>query len=352
VCGGSSEPNLRNLRNLRIKRSFGGTSVPEMTFVEALRSTLDAEMRRDAGLMLIGEDIGRYGGIFGVTKGLLDSFGADRVRSAPISESAIIGSALGAALTGVPTVAELMYVDFTTCAMDQIVNQVAKMHYMSGGNLRIPLVIRTQGGGGRGNAAQHSQNLEAWFLHVPGIKIAMPSTPADAKGLLTAAIRDGNPVLFIEHKLLYATRGKVPEGDHLVPLGQADVKRVGKDVTVLTISHMVLRALSAAERLAGEGIDVEVIDLRTLAPLDLPTVLRSVRKTNRVVIAHEACKRGGFGAELAALIQEEAFDDLDAPIHRVGALDVPIPYSKPMEDHVIPDEQRIAEAVKRVVGRR
>ncbi len=325
--------------------------MPEVTFVEALRTTLEEEMRRDPSLMLIGEDIGRYGGIFGVTKGLLDKFGPQRVRSTPISESAIIGSALGAAMTGTRTVAELMYVDFTTCAMDQIVNQVAKMHYMSGGNLRIPLVIRTQGGGGRGNAAQHSQNLEAWFLHVPGIKIAMPSTPADAKGLLTAAIRDGNPVLFIEHKLLYATRGEVPDGEHLVALGQADVKRAGKDVTILTISHMVLRALLAAERLAGEGIDAEVIDLRTLTPLDLPAILRSVRKTNRAVVAHEACKQGGFGAELAARIQEEAFDDLDAPIQRVGALDVPIPYSKPMEDHVLPDEQRIVSAVKRVVGR-
>ncbi|HSB73167.1 MAG TPA: alpha-ketoacid dehydrogenase subunit beta, partial [Candidatus Methylomirabilis sp.] len=297
--------------------------MPEVTFVEALRATLETEMRRDPSLMLIGEDIGRYGGIFGVTKGLLEKFGPQRIRSTPISESAIIGAALGAALTGVRTVAELMYVDFTACAMDQIVNQVAKMHYMSGGKLRIPLVIRTHGGGGRGNAAQHSQNLEAWFLHVPGLKIAMPSTPADAKGLLATAIRDDNPVLFIEHKLLYATKGMVPDGEHLVPLGEADVKRPGRDVTIVTISHMVQKALRAAERLAAEGIDAEVIDLRTLAPLDLGTVLRSVRKTNRVVIAHEACRRGGFGGELAAQIQEEAFDFLDAPIRRVGALDVP-----------------------------
>jgi pyruvate/2-oxoglutarate/acetoin dehydrogenase E1 component len=326
-------------------------TVPEVTFVEALRATLEAEMQRDPSLMLIGEDIGRYGGIFGVTKGLLEKFGPQRIRSTPISESAIIGAALGAALTGVRTVAELMYVDFTACAMDQIVNQVAKMHYMSGGKLRIPLVIRTHGGGGRGNAAQHSQNLEAWFLHVPGLKIVMPSTPADAKGLLTTAIRDDNPVLFIEHKLLYATKGKVPDGEHLIPLGQADIKRVGKDVTVVTISHMVLKALQAAERLAAEGIDAEVIDLRTLAPLDLGRVLDSVRKTNRVVIVHEACRRGGFGGELAALIQEEAFDFLDAPIQRVGALDVPIPYSKPMEEYVIPDEARIVEVVKRLLAR-
>ena len=325
--------------------------MPELTFVETLRATLEAEMRRDPSLMLIGEDIGRYGGIFGVTKGLLEQFGPKRVRSTPISESAIIGSALGAAMTGVRTVAELMYVDFTTCAMDQIVNQAAKMHYMSGGKLKVPLVIRTHEGGGRGNAAQHSQSLEAWFLHVPGLKVVLPSTPADAKGLLAASIRDDNPVLFIEHKLLYATKGMVPDGEHLIPLGQADVKRSGKDVTIVTISQMVLKTLRAAERLAGEGVEAEVIDLRTLSPLDLETILRSVRKTNRVVIAHEACRRGGFGGELAAQIQEEVFDFLDAPIQRVGALDVPIPYSKPMEEYVIPDEARIVAAVKRVLGR-
>lgn len=325
--------------------------MPEITFVEALRTTLQEEMQRDPSLMLIGEDIGRYGGIFGVTKGLLDTFGPRRVRNTPISESTIVGSALGAAMTGVRTVAELMYVDFTTCAMDQLVNQVAKMHYMSGGKLRIPLVIRTHGGGGRGNAAQHSQNLEAWFLHVPGLKVVMPSTPADAKGLLATAIREDNPVLFIEHKLLYATKGMVPEGEHLIPLGQADIKRKGKDVTIVTISHMVLKALQAAERLAAEGIEAEVIDLRTLTPLDLACVLDSVRKTNRVVIAHEACRRGGFGGELAAQIQEEAFDYLDAPIQRVGSLDVPIPYSKPMEEYVIPGEEAIIRAAKRVLGR-
>jgi pyruvate/2-oxoglutarate/acetoin dehydrogenase E1 component len=325
--------------------------VPEMTFVEALRTTLEEEMRRDPSLMLIGEDIGRYGGIFGATKGLLDKFGPWRVRNTPISESAIIGSALGAAMTGTRTVAELMYVDFTTCAMDQIVNQTAKMHYMSGGKLRIPLVIRTHGGGGRGNAAQHSQNLEAWFLHVPGIKIVMPSTPADAKGLLATAIRDDNPVLFIEHKLLYSTKGQVPEGEYLIPLGQADVKRPGKDVTIVTISQMVLKVLHAAGQLAALGIEAEVIDLRSLAPLDLETILASIRKTSRVVIAHEACRRGGFGGELAAQIQEEAFDFLDAPIQRVGALDVPIPYSKPMEEYVIPDEERIVAAVKKVLAK-
>jgi pyruvate/2-oxoglutarate/acetoin dehydrogenase E1 component len=325
--------------------------MPDVTFVEALRMTLQEEMVRDPSLMLIGEDIGRFGGIFGVTKGLLDLFGPKRVRSTPISESAIIGSALGAAMTGTRTVAELMYVDFAGCAMDQILNQVAKMHYMSGGKLRIPLVIRTHEGGGRGNAAQHSQSLESLFLHIPGLKVVLPSTPRDARGLLKSAIRDDNPVIFIEHKLLYATKGPIPDGEYLVPLGEAEVKRPGKDATLVTVSHMVLKALRAADRLAGEGVDVEVIDLRSLFPLDLDAILRSVRKTNHAVIAHEACRRGGFGAELAAEIQEKAFDFLDAPVGRVGALDVPIPYSKPLEEFVIPSEDRIIAAVRRVLGR-
>jgi pyruvate/2-oxoglutarate/acetoin dehydrogenase E1 component len=323
--------------------------MPEITFVESLRMTLKEEMERDPSLMLIGEDIGRYGGIFGVTKGLLEEFGPHRVRSTPISESAIIGSALGAAMTGIRTVAEIMYVDFTTCAMDQIVNQVAKMRYMSGGKAKIPLVIRTQEGGGRGNAAQHSQSLEALFLHIPGLKIVMPSTPYDARGLLKTAIRDDNPVMFIEHKLLYATKGFIPDGEFLIPFGQADVKRKGKDVTVIAISYMVMKALRAAERLAEEGVDVEVIDLRTLVPLDLETLLQSVRKTNRVVIVHEGCRRGGIGAEIACNIMEEAFDFLDAPIQRVGALNVPIPYSEPLENAVIPSEGEIATAVKKVL---
>jgi pyruvate/2-oxoglutarate/acetoin dehydrogenase E1 component len=323
--------------------------LPEITFVESLRMTLKEEMERDPSLMLIGEDIGRYGGIFGVTKGLLEEFGPHRVRSTPISESAIIGSALGAAMTGIRTVAEIMYVDFTTCAMDQIVNQVAKMRYMSGGKAKIPLVIRTQEGGGRGNAAQHSQSLEALFLHIPGLKIVMPSTPYDARGLLKTAIRDDNPIMFIEHKLLYATKGFIPDGEFLIPFGQADVKRMGKDVTVIAISYMVTKALRAAERLAEEGVDVEVIDLRTLVPLDLETLLQSVRKTNRVVIVHEGCRRGGIGAEIACNIMEEAFDFLDAPIQRVGALNVPIPYSEPLENAVIPGEEEIATAVKKVL---
>jgi pyruvate/2-oxoglutarate/acetoin dehydrogenase E1 component len=301
--------------------------------------------------MLIGEDIGRYGGIFGVTKGLLEEFGPHRVRSTPISESAIIGSALGAAMTGVRTVAELMYMDFTTCAMDQIVNQVAKMRYMSGGKVKIPLVIRTQGGGGRGNAAQHSQSLEALFQHIPGLKIVMPSTPYDARGLLKTAIRDDNPVLFIEHKLLYATKGSIPDGEYLIPFGQADIKRKGKDVTILAVSYMVLKALKAADLLADEGIAAEVIDLRTLVPLDLETILQSIRKTNRAVIVHEGCRRGGIGAEISSQIQEEAFDFLDAPVQRVGALNVPIPYSEPLETAVIPGEKDIVASAKKLMYR-
>jgi len=323
----------------------------EVTFVESLRMTLKEEMQRDPSLMLIGEDIGRYGGIFGVTKGLLEEFGPHRVRSTPISESAIIGSALGAAMTGIRTVAEIMYIDFTTCAMDQIVNQVAKMRYMSGGKAKIPLVIRTQGGGGRGNAAQHSQSLEALFLHIPGLKIVMPSTPYDARGLLKTAIRDDNPVLFIEHKLLYATKGSIPDGEYLIPFGQAELKRRGKDVTVMAVSYMVTKALKAAELLAKEGIEVEVIDLRTLIPLDLETSLQSIRKTNRAVIVHEGCRRGGIGAEVASTITEEAFDYLDAPVERVGSLDVPIPYSEPLENAVIPGEEKIISAVKKVLYR-
>lgn len=323
--------------------------MPEITFVESLRMTLKEEMQRDPSLMLIGEDIGRYGGIFGVTKGLLEEFGPHRVRSTPISESAIIGSALGAAMTGIRTVAEIMYIDFTTCAMDQIVNQVAKMRYMSGGKAKIPLVIRTQEGGGRSNAAQHSQSLEALFYHIPGLKIVMPSTPHDARGLLKTAIRDDNPVMFIEHKLLYATKGFVPDEEYLIPFGQADIKRKGKDVTVVAVSYMVTKALKAADRLAGEGIEVEVIDPRTLVPLDLETLLQSVRRTNRVVVVHEGCRRGGIGAEIASQIQEEVFDYLDAPIQRVGALSVPIPYSEPLENAVIPGEEDIIKAVKKVL---
>lgn len=323
----------------------------EISYRDALREAMREEMTRDENVFLLGEDIADpFGGTYKVTLGLSSEFGTERVRNTPISESAIIGASLGAALRGMRPVAELMYIDFTAVCMDQLVNQVAKIRYMSGGQAKVPLVVRTQGGAGRSSAAQHAQSLEAWFLHAPGLKVVMPSTPYDAKGMLKAAIRDDNPVLFIEHKLLYPLGGAVPEDDYLVPLGSAEVRRHGSDVTVVSYSRMVHRALAAAERLAGRGVSAEVIDLRSIVPIDEETVLNSVRKTGRAVIAHEACERGGVGAELAALIAREAFDSLDAPIERVCAYNVPVPFAPRLESFVIPDENRIAQAIARVVG--
>jgi len=307
-------------------------------------------MQRDPDVFLIGEDIGVHGGAFGVCRGLLEEFGPQRVVATPISEAAIIGAAAGAAVVGCRPVAEIMYMDFMTIAMDQIVNQVAKMRYMFGGKARLPLVIRTPSGAGRGQAAQHMQSLEAWFIHVPGLKVVMPSTPRDAKGLLKSAIRDDNPVIFVEHKLLYATRGEVPDDEVLIPLGQAEVKRPGRDATVVATSRMVRFALSAAERLSEEGIEVEVMDPRTLVPLDIETIVESVKRTNRVLIVHEACERGGVGAEIAAQIQERAFDWLDAPIKRLANPNVPIPFAQNLEALAIPDEERIAAAVRELLG--
>ena len=321
----------------------------EITFSQAINEALAEEMERDGNVVLLGEDVGLKGGAFGVTKDLWQRFGPERVRDTPISEGTIAGAAVGAALTGLRPVAEIMYIDFITLAMDQIVNQAAKIRYMYGGGVTVPLVIRTQGGGGRGNAAQHSQALEAWFCHVPGLLVVMPSTPYEAKGLLKSAIRDDNPVVFIEHKFLYAGRGEVPEDVYTSPLGKAAVKRKGDDVTIIATSRMVSRALAAAEALASQGVEAEVIDPRTLVPLDLETVLDSVRKTGRVVVVHEACRRGGYGAEIAATISEQAFDYLDAPVQRVGALNTPIPYAKVLEDYVLPDEGRIADAVKGIL---
>lgn len=322
-----------------------------MTYAQALNATLREEMQADPNVLLIGEDIGRHGGAFGVTRGLLAEFGSERVIDTPISEAAIVGAAIGAALAGCRPVAEIMYMDFVTAAMDQIVNQAAKMRYMFGGKARLGLVIRTASGASRGNAAQHMQSLEAWFVHVPGLKVAMPSTPADARCLLKAAIRDGNPVIFVEHKLLYATEGEVPEGDGLIPLGRAEVKRPGRDVTIVATSRMVLFALQAAQALAAEGIEAEVVDPRTLYPLDLDTILESVRKTHRAVVVHEACERCGVGAEIVAQLQEQAFDELDAPILRVANPNVPIPFARNLEAAAIPDAPRIAAAVRRLLGR-
>ncbi len=322
----------------------------QKTYAQALSEALKEEMRRDKTIFLLGEDIGLQGGAFGVTRGLLKEFGPERVRNTPISESLIAGAAVGAALDGYRPVAEIMYIDFSTLAMDQIVNQAAKMRYMTGGKVKVPLVIRTQGGGGRGSAAQHSQSLEAWFAHIPGLKVVMPSTPYDAKGLLKTAIRDDNPVIFIEHKLLYPLKGVVPDSGYSIPLGKAEAKREGKDVTIIATSLMVHKALSAAKNLKEEGIEAEVIDPRSLVPLDKETIVNSVKKTGKAVVVHEACKRCGIGAEIASLIMEEAFDFLDGPIVRVAGANVPIPYNMTLEKLARPDVKDIISTVKKMLS--
>jgi pyruvate dehydrogenase E1 component beta subunit len=297
---------------------------------------------------VLGEDIaaGR-GGIFGVTRGLLDRFGAERVRNTPLSEEIIVGTAVGAAVTGTRPVAELMYLDFVGLAMDQIVNQAAKLRYMFGGKARVPLVLRAQEGAGRGNAAQHSQSLEAWFVHIPGLKVVVPATPADAKGLLKSAIRDDNPTIFLEHKVLYASKGDVPEEDYVVPFGQAAIRRGGDDVTFVGIHTMVQRGLEAAEILAREDeIGLEVIDPRTLVPLDVDTIVESVKRTGRLVIAHEAYERGGIAGEIAMQVSERAFDYLDAPVVRVAGANVPIPYNLALERAAVPQTEQIVAAVR------
>ncbi|MEM2994772.1 MAG: alpha-ketoacid dehydrogenase subunit beta [Candidatus Bathyarchaeia archaeon] len=320
-----------------------------LTYREALREALREEMRRDPTVFLLGEDIGKYwGGAFKVTEGLAEEFGDERVRDTPISESAIIGAAIGAALTGMRPVAEIMFGDLTALAMDQIANQAAKIHYMFGGQTKCPLVIRTPFGGGVNIATHHSQSLEAWFMHVPGLYVAVPSTPYDAKGLLKSAIRGENPTLFCEHKLLYPVKGEVPESEYTIPFGQADVKREGSDVTIVATLYMVHKALKAAEKLEREGINAEVVDPRTLTPLDKQTIIKSVKKTGRIVIVSEDCKTAGVSAEIAAVIAEEAIDYLDAPIRRVAEPDTPIPFSPPLEKYVIPDEKAIIKAVREV----
>ncbi|WP_279615854.1 alpha-ketoacid dehydrogenase subunit beta [Paenibacillus pectinilyticus] len=322
----------------------------EITMAQALNEALREEMARDNRVFLMGEDIGDYGGIFKVTKDLAAAFGKERVRDTPISESGFIGAGVGAAMTGLIPVIEIMWIDFTLVAMDQILNQAAKMKYMSGGQTSVPMVIRTQGGGGRGNGAQHSQSLETLFAHIPGIKVVVPSTPYDAKGLLKAAIRDNAPVLFVENKMMYTKKGPVPEEDYIVPIGVADIKRSGNDVTIISLSRMVDYSLEAAQILEQEGISAEVIDLRTLDPLDKETILHSVRKTMRVVIVHEAHLSFGWGAEVCAIIQEEAFDYLDAPIMRVGTKDVPIPFNRNLEKMTLPQVSDIVNAVKKQVN--
>ncbi len=322
-----------------------GAPMREMTFAEAVREALREEMQRDERVFILGEDVGVYGGAFGVTRGLLAEFGEERVRDTPISESAIAGAAAGAALTGMRPVAEIMFMDFTTISMDQLVNQAAKIRYMFGGRAKVPMVLRTPAGSGTGAAAQHSQSLETFFCHVPGLKVVAPSTPADAKGLLKASIRDDNPVIFVEHKLLYKTKGPVPDNQELIPLGTADVKREGDDLTIIAYSNTVRRALEAAAALADKGIHAEVLDPRTLSPLDEDTILASVKKTGRVLIAHEAVKQAGFGAEIAARIAEsDAFDYLDAPIKRLGGTFTPIPYNPNLERAAVPQAEDIVAA--------
>jgi pyruvate/2-oxoglutarate/acetoin dehydrogenase E1 component len=320
----------------------------QMSYSEALNEALREEMQRDENVYLLGEDLGDYGGLFRVTKDLQKEFGKMRVVDTPISESGIIGFGVGSAITGLRPVTEILYIDFITLAMDQVVNQAAKYRYMTGNQVHVPLVIRTQGGTGRRNAAQHSQSLESWFVHVPGLKVVMPSNPEDAKGLLKTAIRDDDPVLFIEHKNLYFKRGPVPEGEYMIPIGKATVFKEGKDVTIIATSWMMEKTIQAADQLEKEGISVEIIDPRTLQPLDIETIDSSVDKTGCVVIVHEACTTGGFGAEVASRIMETHFASLKAPIERVGGAFVPIPYSAPLENASIPQTENIMSAVKRV----
>ncbi len=320
-----------------------------ITYMEAVREAIREEMRKDPYSFMIGEDVGPYGGEMGLSKGLWGEFGELRMRDAPISEACIVGCALGAALTGCRAVAEIPFCDFIGLAMDQIYNQAAKMRYMFGGKAKIPLIIRTPIGGYQSAAAQHSQCLEAWFMHTPGIKVAMPSTACDAKGLLKSAFADPNPVLFIEHKKLYQLKGEVPVEEYRIPFGQAATVRQGRDVTVVATSYTVRLALEAAQALAGEGIEAEVIDPRTLVPLDEESILGSVRKTGRLVVVHEAWRRAGAGAEIAAIVAEKAFDSLKAPILRVAAEDVPIPFSPVLEQFVLPSAQKIILAVRKAV---
>jgi len=318
----------------------------ELTYAQALNEALREEMRRDNRVFLLGEDIAQHGGAFAVTKGLWEEFGPERVRNTPISENCVVGTAIGAGVTGMRPVVEIMYVDFAALAMDQIANQGAKIRYMFGGKAKVPVVLRSQGGGGRGNAAQHSQSLEAWFVHIPGLKVVQPSTPFDAKGLLKTAIRDDNFVIFLEHKLLYPTKGQVPEEEYLIPLGVADTKREGGDVTIVATSRMVLFALEAANQLATSGIEAEVIDPRTLKPLDMDAIVTSVRKTNRIMVVNEGHRTAGVASEIAARVQEECFYYLDAPVSRVATEDVPLPYNGALELEAIPKVEDIVEAAK------
>ena len=321
-----------------------------MTYCEALREAYREEMQRDESVYLIGEDIGRWGNLFGASKGLLEEFGPDQVKDAPISEAAIAGCAVGSAMMGMRPIVEIMYIDFISITMDQIVNHAAKYHQLSCGQVTVPVVFRTQGGVGMRNSSQHSQSLENWFVNVPGLITVMPSTPYDMKGLLKSAIRDDNPVVVIEHKALYFTKGQVPEEEYFVPLGVADVKREGSDVTIIATSWMVLHALAAAEKLAKKGVSCEVLDPRTLWPLDKKTLIKSVKKTGRCVVVTEAPAEGGWSGEAAAVIQENCFDELKKPVNRVCGMRTGVPYGKDLERAVVPNEEWIIKGVQDVIG--
>ncbi|MCF6361593.1 MAG: alpha-ketoacid dehydrogenase subunit beta [Cyclobacteriaceae bacterium] len=322
----------------------------ELMYREALNHALLEEMRSDDTVFIMGEGIAERGGSFKVTVDLLNEFGAERVIDTPISEASFTGAGVGAAIAGMKPVVEILFSDFTMLIMDQLVNQAAKFNFMTGGAGNVPMVLRTQGGVGNGLAAQHSQSLEAIFYHIPGLKLVMPSTPKDAKGLLKAAIRDKHPVIFLEHKLLYMNKGLVPDGDYTIELGKADVKKEGSDVTIIAWSNMVPRSLAAAEKLEKEGISVEVVDPRTLVPLDKETILESVRKTEHVIIVQEAIRRGGIGSDIASIIQEEVFDYLNAPIKIVAGLNTPVPFNLNLEKIVVPQEEDIISAVQDLVG--
>ncbi len=325
--------------------------MPEITYREAVRDGLAAAMRADQSVFIMGEDIAEMGGSMGVTQGLVDEFGPERVRNTPISEMAIVGAGIGAAMAGMRPVVEIMYEDFLTLSLEQIVNQAAKHRYMSGGQVTVPLTIRTQGGAGWSPGAQHAQQLEAWLVHVPGLKVAFPSTPEDARGMLWSSIKDDNPVIFFEHRLLYPVKGEVPETLEPIPLGKARTIREGSDVTVIATGPLVHRSLEAAQAAEDDGISVEIIDPRTLQPLDEDALVESVKKTNRVVVAHEAVTRMGFGAEVAAVIQYKAFDWLDAPIERVGAKFAPLAFAPVMEQFVVPGPDDVLAAIRRTVGK-
>jgi len=325
--------------------------MPELTYREAVRDALATAMRRDEDVFVMGEDIAEMGGSMGVTQGMLAEFGPERVRNTPISEMALVGAGVGAAMQGMRPVVEVMYEDFLTLATEQLVNQAAKHRYMSGGQLKVPLTIRTQGGAGWSPGAQHAQQLEAWFVHIPGLKVVFPATPTDVRGLLLASIYDDNPVVFFEHRMLYGVKEEVPEELEPIELGKARIHREGEDVTVVAIGPLVHEALEAAEQAEGEGISVEVLDPRTLQPLDEEALIASVKKTNRCVVAHEAITRMGFGAEVAAVVQHRAFDWLDAPIERVGARFTPLPFAPVMEEWCVPHAEDVLDAIRTTVQR-